>query len=257
MYRKLRNIYEEEAIFRGDVFSNIYKEKKLKRIDRIPFWACYLLKVKQLWLEYTLSKYAGEKLIALDAGCGGGYLSKIYSKKDCRIYGLDISLNYLKIAVSRDNFYSFIQGDILNLPFKDKSLDIVICSEVLEHIPNPKVALAEIKRVTKRLFISTVPVLPRILDYLRVKIQGDKRFIPGKGHLRYFQVRSYLDCLKEEGFKIKIVQNIGFLWWVFSWPFFFFKGHRDWRLIFKIDSLFSNIKMFRTLVLDVGVVAEP
>jgi len=82
MYRKSRNIYEKEAIIRGDVFSNIYKEKKLKRIDGIPFWVYYLLKLKQLWLEDVLSKYAGEKLTILDAGCSGGYLSCFIRKME-------------------------------------------------------------------------------------------------------------------------------------------------------------------------------
>ena len=48
-----------------------------------------------------------------------------------------------------------ICGDILNLPFKDKSFDFVICSHLLEHIEDIEGALKELMRVGKRGYIET------------------------------------------------------------------------------------------------------
>ncbi len=53
-------------------------------------------------------------------------------------------------------------------------------------------------------------MLPAALDILRLKIQKDKVLMPGKGHLRHFQVRAYLATLKRLGFKVKVLNNIGF-----------------------------------------------
>jgi len=247
-------LYEREAAYRGDILSYIYEKKNIFLLDTIPFWARYFLKLKQLWLEDVLSKHITENIIILDAGCGGGFLVNKYIDKDCRIYGLDISFNYLKIAMEKDRASDFIQGDVSRLPFRDKSVDILICSEVLEHVGDPEEVMKEIKRVTKKLFISTVPTLPATLDLIRLKMQKNRLYMPGKGHLRCFQIDSYLGCLRRNGFRIKSVQPIGFLWWIFSWTFF--NGFLNWKFIFRMDALFSNLKIFKRFVLDVGVVAE-
>lgn len=47
----------------------------------------------------------------------------------------------------------FIEGDVENLPFKDKSFDFVICSHLLEHVENPDKAISEIVRVGKKGYI--------------------------------------------------------------------------------------------------------
>ena len=49
----------------------------------------------------------------------------------------------------------FIVGDAQELPFVDKSFDLVICRHVLEHLPNPQRFILEIKRVSKAIFIAT------------------------------------------------------------------------------------------------------
>ena len=44
---------------------------------------------------------------------------------------------------------NFVQADLTNLPFQDCFFDIVICSHVLEHVPDDTAAMAELHRVTK------------------------------------------------------------------------------------------------------------
>lgn len=53
-----------------------------------------------------------------------------------------------------------IQGDITRMPFCDHSFDIVICTEVLEHLEKPGAALKELKRVAKKFILITVPHEP-------------------------------------------------------------------------------------------------
>ena len=50
--------------------------------------------------------------------------------------------------------------DVQALSFKDNSFDIVLCQEVLEHVPNPVKAMKELKRVAKKQLIITIPYEP-------------------------------------------------------------------------------------------------
>jgi SAM-dependent methyltransferase len=43
-----------------------------------------------------------------------------------------------------------MQGDVTALPFQDEAFDLVVCSEVLEHVPNWGRAVSEIYRILKR-----------------------------------------------------------------------------------------------------------
>jgi len=58
----------------------------------------------------------------------------------------------------------FVNADVQNLPFKDKSFDFVFCSHLLEHVENPGKAIEEITRVGKRGYLE-VPFA--ILDLLK------------------------------------------------------------------------------------------
>jgi len=50
--------------------------------------------------------------------------------------------------------------DVQNLSFADRSFDIVLCQQVLEHVSNPVPAIQELRRVTRRQLIITIPYEP-------------------------------------------------------------------------------------------------
>ncbi len=85
----------------------------------------------------------------LDMGCGKGYLGESITKESNQYYGFDISLAALKIARSRLKDVSFCAGSVCNLPFPDSCFDMVICSEVIEHVPDYPKAIRELSRVLK------------------------------------------------------------------------------------------------------------
>jgi ubiquinone/menaquinone biosynthesis C-methylase UbiE len=77
-----------------------------------------------------MNKEAG--LTLLDAGCGQGILLENFTKRgNVFVIGIDISLKMLKIAKRRS--YEVIQCDLNYLPFRNKTFDIIVASEVLEH----------------------------------------------------------------------------------------------------------------------------
>lgn len=85
--------------------------------------------------------------LILDCGCGRGTYAY---KLDSRPYvGLDINFPSIKLAHDIHPDSMFIVGDARKLPFGNRFFDCVICSEVLEHIPNDATVMAELARVTK------------------------------------------------------------------------------------------------------------
>ena len=102
-----------------------------------------------------------------DVGCESGYLAERLIDKCQKIYCIDIDEGILSLA--RERLHSkkaeFIQSDIQRIQLEDNAVDITIGAEILEHLPNPKVGLRELVRITKpfgRIFIS-VPNEPMIL----------------------------------------------------------------------------------------------
>ncbi len=95
-----------------------------------------------------------ERSKVLEAGCGVGAQTVILSKKNPNIQltSIDISDESLRMAQdrcleSRVSNVEFLQADIFNLPFEKESFDHVFVCFVLEHLPDPKEALATLKEM--------------------------------------------------------------------------------------------------------------
>src|SRR5437879_3075009 len=96
----------------------------------------------------------GDRVV--DIGCYDGYLlRRIAARHTIRGAGIDISETAVQLArraADREGItgllFAVSQGS--NLPFETHSVDVVICSEVLEHVPDLEAVLAEISRVMVR-----------------------------------------------------------------------------------------------------------
>jgi SAM-dependent methyltransferase len=106
----------------------------------------------------------------IDVGCGDGKLTVMLR-----------AAGYAVMAVDQ----SCISGD--TLPFDDESFDLAVCSEVLEHLPEPLLSnvVSELRRVSKQAIIVTVPY-NEDLEYFKVTCADcGHRFNP-YGHLHAF-----------------------------------------------------------------------
>jgi len=84
----------------------------------------------------------------LDVGCGEGHLIKRLALQGYKkVYGIDIADTALESAMKRCKKAHIINMDAQKIHFPDALFDIVICTEVIEHIPNYRQALNEMKRV--------------------------------------------------------------------------------------------------------------
>lgn len=149
----------------------------------------------------------------LDLGCGRGrHLHGLHlHARDLQIIGLDLDADDLRAAM--DGFAelppapdgsarsaSFSVGDANRLPFTDASFDAVICSEVLEHLPDVDAALAEIDRVLKpggRFALSVPRWWPEAICW---KLSDAYPATPG-GHVRIFRDHELRSRIEARGYR--------------------------------------------------------
>jgi SAM-dependent methyltransferase len=133
----------------------------------------------------------------LDLGCGEGRHSiTAYLNERVEVIGLDLSLGDLQTAGSRflefrdsadtTRSVNFTCGSGLSLPFRDAMFDKVVCAEVLEHIPDYRAVLDEIKRVLKPggQFAVSVPRFGP--EWICWQLSDAYHEVPG-GHVRIFR----------------------------------------------------------------------
>jgi SAM-dependent methyltransferase len=87
----------------------------------------------------------------LDVGCGTGSSRTIYARAQ-RYIGIDHSFAAVRLARSTRSTFTrdlWLGGDALQLPFADRSFDLVAFSSVLHHIPDRTRALKEALRVLR------------------------------------------------------------------------------------------------------------
>ena len=109
----------------------------------------------------------------LDVGCGEGFtLRKI---KDLgigkKLEGIEYLDRAIQLGKEQNPDIHIKQGSIYKLPYKDNSFDLVICTEVLEHLEEPEKALQELIRVSRKNLLLTVPNEPffMLAQFLRGK----------------------------------------------------------------------------------------
>ncbi len=101
----------------------------------------------------SLSLPAGS--VALDAGCGPGFLTKALHEYDYKVTALDTSREMLRLTRSLfknappQTMPTFQEGNIEELPFEDATYDIVLSAGVIEYLDNDFKALKEFGRVSK------------------------------------------------------------------------------------------------------------
>lgn len=148
----------------------------------------------------------------LDVGCGEGYITKHIKeyKKGINIEGIDYYDDVIEIARKNYPEIKFLQGSIYNLPYSDSTFCLLLSTEVLEHLDNPEKAINEIKRVSKKYCIITVPNEPyfRIANICRLKHLSSLGNTPG--HIQNWTKKDFKELLEKHFKDVSI--KISTLW---------------------------------------------
>jgi len=149
----------------------------------------------------------------LDVGCGEGVtIVKLKQSKIGKTYeGIDNSEDALRIGKKLYPGIDIKIGDIYNLPYKDNSFDLVVCTEVLEHLYRPKKALTELKRISSKYVLLSVPNEPffMLANFLRGKYL--RRFGNHPEHINQWTHIGFRNFLRRSGFRI-VTARAPFAW---------------------------------------------
>lgn len=167
--------------------------------------------------------------LVLDLGCGNGRHTYEALRRGCDVIAFDLDEEALRgVAgmsaamklegeVGTRALSAAVEGDALKLPFADGSFDAIVVSEVLEHIPEDRLAMTEINRVLKpdgRLAVS----VPRLWTEAICWVLSDEYHQRPGGHVRIYRDGELAGRLEDAGFTLDDRHHAHALhspyWWI-------------------------------------------
>jgi 2-polyprenyl-3-methyl-5-hydroxy-6-metoxy-1,4-benzoquinol methylase len=151
----------------------------------------------------------------LDVGCASGWLTARLAElfPEGKITGMDVSLEMIDYAKRVHPKIKFICTDAHKLPFAEDSFDLIICTEVLEHVVDPLNVLLEIKRCLSPrgeaiISMDTGSLLFKIIWMFWTRSKGK---VWKDAHLHEFNRDKLVSLIKKAGFEIKqeLVSHLG------------------------------------------------
>jgi len=133
---------------------NFKKHTHRNPIQRLLLWNFFRNLVN------LISKRKVESI--LDVGCGEGFTLNRLKEKGIgkNLEGVEHSKDAIELGRKIYPQIKIKQGDIYNLPYEDNAFDLVLCTEVLEHLDEPEKALKELIRISNRYLAISVPNEP-------------------------------------------------------------------------------------------------
>jgi len=138
----------------------------------------------------------------LDVGCGPGLFLIEAKKRGWEVYGTEFTDKQL--AYLKDKGINTLKGKLTNNSFEDGLFDVIISSEVIEHINNPVEEMQQFHRLLRKggvVYITT----PNFNALERYLLKGDYEIIEYPEHLSYYTPTTINLLLTNNGFeKLKI-----------------------------------------------------
>lgn len=193
------------------------------------------------------------KANVLDIGCGDGYHVCVFNtNKDVQekasFIGIDISptkidiASHLARALSFENV-SFRIGSAEALEFSDNSMDIVLCSDVVEHLSYPEKCFADIFRILKPdgVAIITTPNASYPLLKLKEYIRGKNTILADEEHISLKGLKEWIRISRNSGFTVSDVRRGALIFGGYPYnrhPVLF-------SFIMLIDQIFDQLPFFK------------
>ena len=160
----------------------------------------------------TLSKELKKLNVSsiLDAGCGEGFtLERLrIEKAGDKFEGVDFLKTAIDLGHKIHPNLTLKQASIYELPYKDSSFDLVLSTEVLEHLGDPKKGLKEIVRVSKKYILLSVPNEPIFMLSNLLRGKHVSRFGNDIEHISHWSFLGFENFIKKNaGRKVEIISR--------------------------------------------------
>jgi ubiquinone/menaquinone biosynthesis C-methylase UbiE len=142
----------------------------------------------------------------VDIGSGAGKFSLLAAQRNADVVSLDIELHALKRLRTKDRRIAVVLADAKNPPLKNEIACAVLSFEVLDYVPELKMALSEFNRILK-------PGRPLVFSFgNRSSLKSRLRQMSGKRYTHSYG--EAISALSEIGFKIE--KKKGYNWLLFG-----------------------------------------
>jgi len=159
-----------------------------------------------------------QPLRLLDAGAGNGrtlrYLEPLNVTDQIEFHAIEFDRWRIEHIYAADRWRAIVRADLTDgVPYADRSFDIVVCEQVLEHLQNPEPVVRELVRVLRPggLMILGVPTFPPVLFHLRKHVVPGLDRLRGKRreHVQVFDTRALRQIVRRAG-DARVTQIRGF-----------------------------------------------
>ena len=156
-------------------FYENYWHNKSAEIDADVIW-----KAKMLLSVIPAKQFP----VVVELGCGaGGVLSMVATRLDSTYQiGLELAKGAIKQIEGNYPLVMCLQGDVTSLPFKEGAIDLIILSDILEHVPEPMAVMKEVCSVSRYVALN-IPIEKSILPRLFSKFKGIKNPVEERTHM--------------------------------------------------------------------------
>jgi len=143
----------------------------------------------------------------LDVGCGEGFTLERLRKAKVgkKLEGVDYLDLAIKLGKKEHPKLVLKKGSIYDLKYKANSFDVVICSEVLEHVEDPQKGLEELVRVSKKYVVLSVPNEPFFMLGNLLRGKNISRFGNDIEHINHW---TFWQFEKFVGKKLKVKKSL-------------------------------------------------
>lgn len=165
-------------------------------ISNLPF--------SYIWI---IRRMIGDAVTVLDLGCGeGDFTEAVSTGKNWKITGVELYPLSIKKARERRIYQAIIKSDITKLPKTLKKYDVVLASQVIEHLPKKKgeIFIKQIEKFAKKRIVITTPV--GFVPFHQIE-KGSQDKNPLQKHLSGWSIEE----MEQKGFKV-YGQGVGFLY---------------------------------------------